>query len=235
MNEKDKSVWIREQIKAYVNNSPLNTMHEINEKAWGEPLVGFANGADDLFKQIKEDIGEFYWEPADIFNLTYPKSCVPEEELTVISWILPQTEKTKLAQRSEHNYPSQRWVLSRIYGDDFNKKVAEFTVELLKENGFDAVAPMLSPLWENKISEKYGYASTWSERHAAFVCGLGTFGLCDGLITPVGKAMRCGSVIAGIPVKPQKRPYSDVHEYCLYYCQRYLHGLRKKMPGTCYQ
>ena len=45
-----------------------------------------------------------------------------------------------------------------------------------------------------KMSEKYGMASCWSERHAAFVSGLGTFGLCDGLITPVGKAMRCGSV-----------------------------------------
>ena len=34
------------------------------------------------------------------------------------------------------------------------------------------------------------------ETHAAHAAGLGTFGLCDGLITPIGKAIRVGSVVA---------------------------------------
>jgi len=49
---------------------------------------------------------------------------------------------------------------------------------------------MLSPPFKRETSEKYGYASSWSERHIAYVAGLGTFGFCDDLITPVGKAMR---------------------------------------------
>lgn len=213
----NKGLWIAEQIKNYVNNSPDNNMKVMDEKAWGEPLIGFSNGADKLYKHIKDDIGVFYWEPIDIFKLTYPEADVTAEELTVISWILPQTEQTKLMQRSERIYPSQRWVLSRLYGEDLNKKVAQFTVRLIQDLGCDAVAPILSPLWENKKSDKYGYASTWSERHTAYVCGLGTFGLCDGLITPVGKAMRCGSVVAKISIEPNKRPYSKWNEYCLYY------------------
>ena len=76
---------------------------------------------------------------------------------------------------------------------------------------------MLSPKWEMKLSDQYGLASTWSERHAAYAAGLGTFGLCDGLITPLGKAVRCGSVIARIPIQPSSRPYQDHHAYCLFY------------------
>jgi len=226
----NRGQWITEQIKNYVNNSPENSMNVINEKAWEEPLIGFMNGADELFKQVKEDIGDFYWEPIDIFKLTYPGTDVTAEELTVISWILPQTEQTKLMHRAESKYPSQRWVLSRIYGEDFNKKVAQFTVGLLKGEGYDAIAPVLSPLWENKKSEKYGYASTWSERHTAYVCGLGTFGLCDGLITPKGKAMRCGSVVAKITIEPNKRPYSKWNEYCLYYSKGTCKACIKRCP-----
>ena len=44
-------------------------------------------------------------------------------------------------------------------------------------------------------TDKVGdYASNWSERHVAYVCGLGTFG-CQGLITSKGLAGRFGSII----------------------------------------
>jgi len=61
------------------------------------------------------------------------------------------------------------------------------------------------------------YASTWSERHATYASGLGTFGLCDGLITPLGKAMRVGSVVARIEIPPTPRPYTDHRAYCLFF------------------
>jgi len=38
-----------------------------------------------------------------------------------------------------------------------------------------------------------GPASSWSERHAAYAAGLGTFSLNDALITPKGIAHRLGS------------------------------------------
>jgi len=98
-----------------------------------------------------------------------------------------------------------------------NVRLREQVVEKLTEEGVEAVAPMLSPLWKGVTSEKYLYASTWSERHAAYAAGLGTFGLSDGLITPRGKAMRTGSVVANIKIDPTPRPYTDHHAYCLFY------------------
>ena len=78
---------------------------------------------------------------------------------------------------------------------------------------------MLAPNWTRVKSRHFSYASTWSERHAAYAAGLGTFGLCDGLITPWGKAMRAGSVVAKISIQPDPRPYSQHNAYCLFYAQ----------------
>ena len=80
-----------------------------------------------------------------------------------------------------------------------------------------AVAPMLSPHWSRQTSQRYGFASMWSERHAAHASGLGTFGVCDGLITPLGKAIRAGSVVAKLQIPALPRPYQNHQEYCLYH------------------
>ena len=58
------------------------------------------------------------------------------------------------------------------------------------------------------------YISTWSERHAAYAAGLGTFGLSKGLITKKGMAGRFGSVITSAEFDADIRPYSQPFEYC---------------------
>jgi len=214
----EDSAWIEAIIKRFINESPENTMkNDTNEKAWAEPIVGFSNGADPLYRFYKEDIGEFYLSPIDIFRNSFPDVDVRPTQLTVISWILPQTEATKSDQRKRTRFPCERWVRARIYGEEVNDKLRRHVVAMLRQAGYEAVAPALSPLWATNKSSRYVYASTWSERHAAYAAGLGTFGLCDGLITPKGKAMRCGSAIAKIDIQPSNRPYSDHHAYCLFF------------------
>lgn len=213
----DLGNWIEEEIKRFIA-SPENTLNtETGEPAWAGPLVGFSNGADPLYKFYKDDIGEFYLTPREFFAHHFPDVKVTPDQLTVISWILPQTEATKADHRKENHFPCDRWARSRYFGEKVNDKLRRHVVEVLKHKGIEAVAPMLSPLWERKRSERYGFASTCSERHAAYAAGLGTFGLSDGLITPRGKAMRTGSVIAHMNVPPSERPYTDHHAYCLFY------------------
>lgn len=215
---KNPAVWIEKTIKRFVNESPENSMkNRENERAWAEPLVGFSSGADPLYEFYKKDIGEFYLSPLEIFVHAFPSVRARADELTVISWILPQTEATKSEHRRQTKFPTERWARARVYGEEFNDVLRKYVVSKLKENGCEAVAPQLSPLWASRRSEKYLFASSWSERHAAYAAGLGTFGLCDGLITPKGKAMRCGSVIAKVHIQPSARPYSDHHAYCLFY------------------
>lgn len=215
---KDLSRWLENLIESFITESPENSLgNRTNDKAWAKPLVGFSAGNDPLYQFYKSDIGDFYWTPLEIFLKTFPSSKVTADQLTVISWVLSQTEATRADNRRQTKYPSERWARARVQGEEVNNKLRKIVVSSLHEKGFRAVAPMLSLLWKQKTSKHYGLASPWSERHAAYTSGLGTFGLCDALITPRGKAMRCGSVVANIKIPPTRRLYSEHHEYCLYF------------------
>ena len=212
---KNPAVHMAAVIRDFILHSPENTLkNETGEPAWDEPLVGFSRGDDPLYRQYKDDIGDFYWTPAEIFQETFQAE---PQGLTVISWILPQTKATRHDNRRGKTYPAERWLRSRLFGEQANLALARHVVKSLREAGVRAVAPELAPLWKWQASERYGFASNWSNRHAAYAAGLGTFSLCDGLITPRGKAMRCGSVVAEIAVEPTPRTYNDHRAYCLFY------------------
>jgi len=210
--------WLETTIRDFINKSSENTMrNRENERAWADPLVGFSRADDPVFQEFKETIGDFYLTPLELFSKTFPEVPVQAHQLTVISWILPQTEATIADNRKETMFPPERWARSRIFGEQVNTALRKHVVGALGAAGFKALAPLLSPHWRRETSERFGFASTWSERHAAYASGLGTFGLCDGLITAKGKAMRCGSVVAQIIVPPTQRPYDDHQEYCLFF------------------
>lgn len=213
------SAWIIERIER-LWAGPGNDMRRADpERAWDPPLVGFANGADAIWMQYKAVVGSFHWTPLEAWHQAYPDQAIDAEELTVISYVLPQTVATKRDQREQARFPSERWARTRVFGEQFNHELRRDLAQALTDVGHPAVAPMESPAWGIKDSEQYVYASTWSERHAAYAAGLGTFGLCDGLITPVGKAMRAGSVVARLSVPASPRPYTDHHAYCLFYAK----------------
>lgn len=227
----DKKIWMENLLGDYLRQAPDNSLREgPGEKAWDEVLVGFSSGADPLYRQYKEVVGPFHWTPEEIFVLTFPGVPAQAEDLTVISWILPQREQTKADNRRETFYPAERWARARIFGEVFNVGLRKHLVQALEEAGYNALAPMLSPLWEMKQSERFTFASTWSERHAAHAAGLGTFGLCDGLITPKGKAVRVGSVIARIQIPPTPRPYRDHRAYCLFFSRGICGKCVKRCP-----
>ncbi|MFQ5978297.1 MAG: hypothetical protein ACE5OZ_09230 [Candidatus Heimdallarchaeota archaeon] len=112
---KNPAGWIRTVIKNYINESPANTLkNKINERAWAEPLVEFSNGADPLYKYYKEDIGDFYLLPEEVFAQKYPNAKFTASQLAVISWILPQTEATKTGHRKRTKFPTESWARARI-------------------------------------------------------------------------------------------------------------------------
>lgn len=207
-------------IKEYCESSPDNSMkNEANEPAVDEPVVGFSNGGDTHYVELQKDIGPPFMTPIEIFRKSFPDTDSRADELTVISCILPKTRLTKDDNRKEMAYPSERWIRSKHFGGAFGSKLCAHLVETLKNAGYEAVAPALTPFYSIGMSKRYGLASSWSERHAAYVSGLGTFGLCDGLITEKGKAMQCVSVIARIHIPTAPQPYSDHHAYCLFYAR----------------
>ena len=210
--------WIKDLILDFITTSPLNTMrNETGEPAWDDALVGFASGADPIWQQYKEYVGAFHWTPWEVFNQHCSGESASAEDLTVVSWVLPQREAVRMANRRTRKYPAEEWARIRVYGEEFNVALRRHVAASLEKMGHAAVAPMLVSNWTIVNSERFSYASSWSERHAAHAAGLGTFGLCDGLITAKGKAMRVGSVVSRIFIEPTPRPYADHRAYCLFF------------------
>jgi epoxyqueuosine reductase QueG len=103
-----------------------------------------------------------------------------------------------------------------MFGEQTNDSLRRYVVDALISRGIPAVAPVLLADFRIEVFPGCGWGANWSERHAAYAAGLGTFGLCDGLITPLGKAMRAGSVVARVRLPVSPRPYNDRNAYCLF-------------------
>ncbi len=217
MKQMESAQGIVSIIRDYVASSENTLQNPAGDRAFDEPLVGFSAGSDPLYDAYKTHVGPFHWAPLEAFSIAFPQVNVSPEELTVVSWVLPQAKLTKADNRKQTVQPSDRWARARIYGEEFNTKLKRMLVQRLQQEGIAAVAPPLLPDWQKKESDGIPYASNWSERHAAYASGLGTFGLCDGLITPVGKAMRLGSVVVRLQLPATPRPYTDHHAYCLHF------------------
>lgn len=226
----DKGAWIKHLIEDFID-SPENTMeNSANDRVFDKPIVGFARGNDPIFEEFKRDIGSFYLTPLEAFKKVYPRSKAKRYELTVISWVLPHVKQTKMDNRKEDSFPCERWARGKKFGISVNVKLQKHLIQMLEEAGHKTIAPCNPSYWSEQMSKKYGDASTWSERHTAYAAGLGTFGLCDGLITPVGKAMRCGSLVAQISIPPTERPYKRHTEYCLFLSEGTCGMCRKRCP-----
>ncbi|MBI2906832.1 MAG: epoxyqueuosine reductase [Chloroflexi bacterium] len=206
MAEETSSEVIEDYVKRMVRESEQNRLHLIDgSPIYDEPLLGFADGDDPLFAQYKAIIGEFHMTPKEALTKATGK---PPEKVGVISWILPITTGTRQTMRREKSIPSLRWAHARDDGQNFREFLLAQVLNFLRERGVDAVAPYASPFFQRLVSPT-DRSSNWSERHIAYACGLGTFGLSGSLITPKGTAVRFGSIVANLELEPSPRPYAS--------------------------
>jgi epoxyqueuosine reductase len=225
--------WIEDEIVEFTQQSHFNTLNNnTSQKAWDRPIIGVSSGEDNYFQYFKDDIGQTHWTPKEVFNIAFPSDKTTSSDLRVLSWILPKSQLVKNKNSIENRIPSEKWIRAKIYGEEFNRILRKHIVDILSNRGFKAVAPVLLSNWSWNPNDKHGYISNWSERHAAFISGLGTFGLCEGLITPLGKAVRIGSVVTNAPIDVTARTYTDYHEYCLYFSRGACRVCEKRCPAN---
>jgi epoxyqueuosine reductase QueG len=207
---------IREEITRFVLESPANRHPESLDPYFDAPLVGFASIDDPLFDEFKRIIGDYHLTPLEL--LESASDPAGGGQGTVICWILPISAATRTTNRREKRWPSREWAYTRTYGEAFNNLLREHLVKVLTDMGQRAVASILTKGW-HMVETAEGLSSTWSERHAAYAAGLGTFSLNDGFITARGIAHRCGSVITDLVLPPSPRSYKDKGENCLFYAE----------------
>ncbi|HET6418760.1 MAG TPA: epoxyqueuosine reductase [Geobacteraceae bacterium] len=216
MSEKrnDAAKSIREEIARFVLESPANRFPGNGGPYFEAPLVGFASAVDPLFDRYKSIIGEYHLTPSQLMESAFDSWAGGEG--TVICWILPIAASTLASNRGQKRWPSREWAYTRAYGEAFNNRLRENMARFLADMGRRAMAPLLDKAWR-VVETDAGPSSNWSERHAAFAAGLGTFSLNDGFITEKGMAHRCGSVITDLVLPPTPRPYEGRAEYCLFH------------------
>jgi len=181
-------------------------------RIFGDPIFGYVSADDPYLAEAKkpEVIGPHFMSPLE---------WLPGAK-TVIAIFLPFTAQIREANRQNMAWPADEWLHGRIDGQTFQNSLCGFAAELLVKEGFPSLTPArdprlsgASPFTGDKTEQNY-YTSNWSERHAAYAAGLGTFGLSKGLITRKGAAGRISSIITCFPFEPDKRPYTGVYDYC---------------------
>ncbi|MFA5323265.1 MAG: hypothetical protein WC373_11385 [Smithella sp.] len=231
----DPELFIERAIQGFVRLSPANRLDRFNdEPIFEKPLVGFADGDDPLFKEYKKVVHENHFLPREILELHLgekPESPMPDlQNVSVISFIFPINRKTLKSNAMEKEGPSLRWNHTRWKGQECINELSKHLMSSLESKGYCAVAPELSPFYQI-IALPDGFASNWSQRHAAYAAGLGTFSLNDGFITSKGLAMRCGSVVTNLKLRSSVRLYTNYLENCLFYTTGECGKCIRRCPG----
>jgi len=230
MTKEEKVVFLRNPnetieklIKDFIRESEQNRRAPPDHGTYfNEPLVGFASGNAPLFTEYKTIIGPFHLTPREIIAGVLRKKGKPLllseiEQISVISWVLPVAEDIRKSNRKEDRFPSKLWAFAKDSGEACNNALRRHVTGFLDDLGHIAAAPLLLPSFRSFRDDKAGWASTWSERHAAYACGLGTFSLSDGFITPKGIAMRVGSIVTLLRLTPSEKRYRYYKENCLFF------------------
>jgi epoxyqueuosine reductase QueG len=108
----------------------------------------------------------------------------------------------------EGRLASRQWAKSYIETNAVIAAIAEHMKRFLEEAGY---VVFTTPATHNFDREKL--MSDWSHRHAAYVAGLGKFGVNNMLITASGCCGRLGSFLTSLAVDPDER---DATEACLH-------------------
>ena len=189
----------------YISAENAISSEYVGMKIYDSPLFAFGHADDELYESYKSPgiIGGHFLTPAE---------WLPDAK-TIISFFLPYTEQVKTANARDYLWPADEWLNGRYEGQRFLKSLSGHILELLTDAGCKSLIPDEDTRYSTRSADTK-FTSNWSERHAAFACGLGTFGLSKGIITEKGICGRFGSIITELDLPKDVRTYSDTYEYC---------------------
>lgn len=198
-----------------VGNSPLmqldsglvedlvqTVLDEDGHGFWERPLAAFADARSPLFDELR--------------TVAYKGHRMPDDYLegarTVVSYFLPFKESLAV-KNCFGSTPSETWTEAYNATNAVAVKINEAICGAIRSEGYRCEAP------KDAGTIVDGTYSCWSQRHVAYIAGLGTFGMNNMLITDKGSCGRFFSVVTDMPAKYGAPPE---HERCLY-----------KIDGSC--
>ncbi len=195
----------------YSDNSAHNSVPEDSAlipecagiRMYGRPLVGVSSAQDEIYKKYKNPaiVGENHMLPSEWM----------ESAKSVISIFNPFTQHIKNSNAGG-GMPSCAWLHGRIEGQAYVAAAAQALAAYLRSNGAEAMVPAADERFT--VYREPKIYSNWSERHAAYCAGLGTFSLNRAVITKKGIAGRFCSVITDIELAADEREYAGLYDNC---------------------
>lgn len=177
------------------------------------PLLGIGAADDALFARLRDP------------DVVGPWHLTPNEWLSgarsVASLFFPIAHEARASNLVDARIPSSEWRCCYVEGQAYLRRFAGELCRALERAGARAMAPILDSryrIFEGEGPDKADgpvFGSAWSERHAAYICGLGTFSLSRGLITPRGMAGRLVSIVTDAKLPADARPYVALDDYCI--------------------
>ena len=198
-------------LQAFADESVQNRVSEVvalapecaGVRMYDAPLVGISSARDALYKECKraDVVGENHMLPTEWLD----------GAKSVISIFNPFTRQVK-DSNARGEMPSLEWLHGRIEGQVYIVAAAQALAERLRSTGARALVPVADERFA--VYKEPKIFSNWSERHAAYIAGLGTFSLNRAIITQQGIAGRFCSVITDIELAADQRQYTGLYDYC---------------------
>ncbi len=214
--------WFKEFVAGFVKDDRVNNLSGDfeGEAIFRDSLVGFVSGADPLLAEYKKIIGPFHHTPDEAMAWAAAEQGVkkpPVKQIGVVSFVLPLVDEIVSDNSNQERWTSARWAHGRLYGEVFCQQLVASMLSELADRGILAVAPDLMPDFRKRRYPDVGWASPWSHRHMAFAAGLGSFGMNDFFISEMGSAHRCGSLVVGVPLEPDRERHPHHRHNCLHH------------------
>ncbi len=163
--------------------------------AYRDPQLGFSSVQNELYKHVKDYVHENHLHPSEILDRAE----------TAVSFAVPLSERA-VEENKYGGTGSFRWAYEYVETNRLLETIGREITKYLDRKGFKCVQIKPTGQWNKNL------LSTWSHKYAAYVSGLGKFGIHRLLITRKGTAVRMGTVLTEAWIPQTEAPQE---EYCL--------------------
>lgn len=167
------------------------------ESLWREPVVKYGDVKSPLFDKLKELVDPNHYHPLDYLP----------QATAVLSYFLP-FKREVMESNIEGTLISDLWALAYEHSNKMASYINENLCRFINDLGYDACPPSDIGMINDGFPR-----SKWSQRHVVYVCGHGTFGLNNMLISDRGCVGRYYSIITALPIETDP---VVTEERCLY-------------------
>ena len=167
-------------------------------KMWKEPIIEIISANNEELKKLKEIVHDKHCLPGDILS----------DAKSIISFFIPFHDSIP-DSNIDGLMASKEWAITYVKTNELIKLIGDKIEVFMDKYGYKT----------GKIPATHNYneedlISNWSHRHIAYMCGMGTFGRNNMLITKNGCCGRLGSIVINYEFAEYKSKAKN-NEMCL--------------------